>query len=162
MATSLPCTAHRTSCTLTGSTSSRTATGYRPSSPASWSCTVTCATVPPLQTRPSPAARPTTSQSWWSSTRCRSWTRLRCSGRWWRPARSPCTASESGSPKRIWWPKVCRTASSRSAPSWACCASRWESIWARTPSSIPIPPTRGTPWVPPTHGTTACVPSRTE
>lgn len=46
--------------------------------------------------------------------------------------------------------------------SWACCASRWESIWARTPSSIPIPPTRGTPWVPPTHGTTACVPSRTE
>lgn len=73
--------------------------GYRPSSPASWSCTVTCATVPPLQTRPSPAARPTTSQSWWSSTRCRSWTRLRCSGRWWRPARSPCTASESGSPK---------------------------------------------------------------
>lgn len=42
---------------------------------------------------PIPCSPPTTSQSWWSSTRCRSWTRLRCSGRWWRPARSPCTAS---------------------------------------------------------------------
>ena len=47
---------------LTGIISSWTATGCRPSSPAFWNSTATCAMARRLQTRPSCAARPMTSR----------------------------------------------------------------------------------------------------